>query len=240
MYIPLKKDEFLEISQGLGITGYTTKKVMILGGGRIGYYIAKSLEDKIEVKIIEKNEEKCQFLSKHLNKALILYGDGTDKQLLVEENIKDMDAYIAVSGNDEINIMASLLAKKLGAKKVIALVNKTEYISLAYELGIQSVLSPRLLTASIILRYLRKGDILSLTAIAENKVEIMEILGSYRSSITNKALKDIKFPKNTVIGTIVRGGEIIIPTGEDVIKEGDKLIVFVLKESVKDVEKLLT
>ncbi|RKX62747.1 MAG: Trk system potassium transporter TrkA [Thermodesulfobacteriota bacterium] len=240
IYIPLKREEALEISQAFGIFAYPTKKVMIVGGGRIGYYIARALEEKVDVKIIEKNEEKCKFLSKHLKKSLILHGDGTDKQLLIEENIKDIDAYITVSGNDEMNIMAALLAKKLGAKKVIALVNKTDYISLAYELGIQSVLSSRLLTASIILRYIRKGDVLSLTAIAENKVEIMEVLGSYKSSIINKALKDINFPKNAVIGAIVRGGEIIIPKGDDVIKEGDKLIIFALKDSIKNIENLLT
>ncbi|RLG10836.1 Trk system potassium transporter TrkA [Candidatus Pacearchaeota archaeon] len=240
IYIPLKREEALEISQAFGIFAYPTKKVMIVGGGRIGYYIARALEEKVDVKIIEKNEEKCRFLSKHLKKSLILHGDGTDKQLLMEENIKDIDAYITVSGNDEMNIMAALLAKKLGAKKVIALVNKTDYIPLAYELGIQSVLSSRLLTASIILRYIRKGDILSLTAIAENKVEIMEVLGSYKSSIINKALKDINFPKNAVIGAIVRGGEIIIPKGDDIIKEGDKLIIFALKDSIKNIENLLT
>jgi trk system potassium uptake protein TrkA len=239
VYIPLKKGDVMEIAQAFEIPVFPTQKVMIVGGGRIGYYIAKTLEEKADVKIIEKNEEKCKFLSRNLKKALVLYGDGTDKQLLLEENIKDMDAYITVSGNDEMNIMGALLAKKLGVKKVIALVNKSDYIPLAYELGVQSVLSPRLLTASIILRYIRRGDVLSLTAVAENKVEIMEVLGSYKSSIINKALKDIKFPKNAVIGAIVRGGEIIIPKGEDVIKEGDKLIIFALKEAIKDIEKLL-
>lgn len=239
-YIPLKKEEALEIAQALDISVFPTQKVMIVGGGRIGYYIAKTLEEKVDVKIIEKSEEKCKFLSKNLKKSLVLYGDGTDKQLLLEENIKDMDAYITVSGSDEMNIMGALLARKLGVKKVIALVNKPDYIPLAYELGVQSVLSPRLLTASIILRYIRRGDILSLTAVAENKVEIMEVLVSYKSSIVDKALKDISFPKNAIIGAIVRLGEVIIPKGEKVIKEGDKLIIFSLKESIKDVEKLLT
>jgi len=137
-----------------------------------------------------------------------------------------MDAYITVSESDEMNIMGALLAKNLGAKKIIA---KPDYIPLAYELGLQSVLSPRLLTASIILRYIRRGDVLSLTAIAENKVEIMEVLVSYKSSIVNKALKDIGFPKKAIIGAIVRLGDVIIPKGEDVIKEGDKLIIFALK-----------
>lgn len=103
---------------------------MILGGGRIGYYIASKLENKADIKIIEKDAERCKFLSKHLGKSLILHGDGADKQLLIEENINNMDLYIACSNNDELNIMASLLAKKLGVKKVIALVNRTDYVPL--------------------------------------------------------------------------------------------------------------
>jgi len=240
IYMPLKRDEVEDVAQALGIFSKPVRKVIIVGGGRIGYYIAKFIEHKVDVKIIEREEERCKNLSRFLKKSLILHADGADKQLLIEENIKDMDAYITVSNNDELNIMAALLARKLGAKKVIALVNKTDYIPLAYELGVQSILSPRLLTASIILRYIRKGDILSLTAIAENKVEIMEILVSRRSALINKALQKITFPKNAVIGAIIRGNEIIIPKGEDIIKEGDKLIIFSQKEAIKEVEKLLT
>jgi len=124
VYIPLKKEDAMDIAQAFEIPVFPTQKVIIVGGGRIGYYIAKALEEKASVKIIEKSEEKCKFLSKNLKKALILHGDGTDKQLLVEENIKDVDAYITVSGNDEMNIMGALLVKKLGAKKVIALVKQ--------------------------------------------------------------------------------------------------------------------
>lgn len=240
VYMPLLKEEIQEVAQSLGVQAKPAKKVMILGGGRIGYYIANKMESKADIKIIEKNSERCKFLSKYLGKALILNGDGVDKQLLIEENISNMDAYIAVSNNDELNIMAGLLAKKLGAKKVIALVNRTDYISLAHNLGIQSVLSPRLITASMILRYLRRGEVLSLTAIAENKAEIMEVVVNKTSSLIGRTLKEGAFPKNSILGAIIRDDRIIIPTGEDFIKEKDKLIIFTLKDSIKEVEKLLT
>lgn len=240
VYIPVKKEEVGEIAQALGIPAKPAKKIMILGGGRVGYYIASKIENKADIKIIEKDSERCEFLSKHLGRSLILHGDGADKHLLIEENITNMDIYIACSNNDELNIMASLLAKKLGVKKVIPLVNRMEYIPLAHNLGIQSVLSPRLITASIILRYIRKGEVLSLIPIAENKAEIMEIVVNKNSSIIGKALKDGVFPKNSILGAIIRDEKIIIPTGEDFIKDNDKLIIFAVKESIKEVEKLLT
>ncbi|MEJ5227071.1 Trk system potassium transporter TrkA [Thermodesulfovibrio sp.] len=240
VYMPIPREKIQEVAQSLGVMATPSKKIMILGGGRIGYYIANKMENKADIKIIEKDSERCKFLSKHLGKTLILHGDGADKQILLEENIQNTDTYIACSNNDELNIMASLLAKKLGAKKVISLVNRTDYVPLAHNLGIQSVLSPRLITASIILRYLRRGEVISLTAIAENKAEIMEIEVSNKSSLVGRTLKEGIFPKNSILGAIIRDDRIIIPSGDDLIRERDKLIIFALKDSIKEVEKLLT
>jgi len=240
VYVPIPKEQVQEVAQSLGVLGKPAKKIMILGGGRLGYYIASKMETRADIKIIEKDSERCKFLSKHLSKALILHGDGADKQLLNEENISNMDIYIACSNNDELNIMASLLAKKFGVKKVISIINRTDYISLAHNLGIQSVLSPRLITASIILRYLRRGEVLSLTAIAENKAEIIEIVVTERSSIAGRTLKEGIFPRNSILGAIIRDDKIIIPSGNDFIRKGDKLIIFTLKDSIREIEKLLT
>jgi trk system potassium uptake protein TrkA len=240
VYVPIPKEQVQEVAQSLGVLGKPAKKIMILGGGRLGYYIASKMENRADIKIIEKDAERCKFLSKHLSKALILHGDGADKQLLNEENISNMDIYIACSNNDELNIMASLLAKKFGVKKVISIINRTDYISLAHNLGIQSVLSPRLITASIILRYLRRGEVLSLTAIAENKAEIIEIVVTERSSIAGRTLKEGIFPRNSILGAIIRDDKIIIPSGNDFIRKGDKLIIFTLKDSIREIEKLLT
>ncbi|ODA43337.1 Trk system potassium uptake protein TrkA [Thermodesulfovibrio sp. N1] len=240
VYMPIPKEQVQEVAQSLGVLGKPAKKIMILGGGRLGYYIASKMETRADIKIIEKDAERCKFLSKHLGKSLILHGDGADKQLLIEENISNMDIYIACSNNDELNIMASLLAKKLGVKKVISIINRTDYISLAHNLGIQSVLSPRLITASIILRYLRRGEVLSLTAIAENKAEIIEIVVTDRSSIVGRTLKEGIFPRNSILGAIIRDDKIIIPSGNDIIRKRDKLIIFALKDSIREIEKLLT
>jgi trk system potassium uptake protein TrkA len=239
IYMPIKKVDIGEIAKLLEVSAKPSKKVMLLGGGRIGYYVASTMEHRADIKIIERDAERCKFLSKYLGKSLILHGDGTDQKLLLEENISDMDVFVAVSNNEDLNIMASLLAKNLGAKNVISIVNRTDYIPLAHRLGIHAVLSPRLITASTILRYVRKGDVLSLTAIAENMAEIMEVRVGKTSSLIGKTLKDAKPPRSSVIGAIIREDKIIIPTGKDIIQENDKLIIFTLRESIKDIEKIL-
>jgi trk system potassium uptake protein TrkA len=238
IYVPVMPAELQETIALLGITMSPVKKVMILGGGRTGHHIASRIEDKADVKIIEKNEERCKFLSQNLGKSLILHADGTEQKVLLEENIGDMDVFVSVSNNDELNIMVSLLAKKLGVKKTITLVNKTDYISLAHSLGIQSVLSPRLITAGTILRYVRKGDILSLTAIAGAKAEILEGRIGKTSPLIGKTLQKAQ-PRASIIGAIIRGNEVTIPSGQDVFREEDKLIIFTLRESIQDVEKML-
>jgi trk system potassium uptake protein TrkA len=240
VYLPIKKWELADTAQMLAVSTKPAKKIMMLGGGKIGYYIATSMESIADIKIIEKDVERCKYLSKYLGKSLILQGDGADQKLLLEENIGDMDVFVAISNNEELNIMASLLAKKLGAKKVIAIVNRTDYIPIAHSLGIEAVLSPRLITASSILRYVRRGDILSLTTMAEGNAEILEARVGKTSQLVDRVLKKTKLPKSSLIGAIMRNESVIIPSGDDTIREGDKLIIFTLKESVKEVEQMLT
>lgn len=238
IYVPVIPGELHETIAVLGVTASPVKKVMILGGGRTGYHIASRIEGKADVKIIEKNEERCKFLSKELRRSLILHADGTEQKVLLEENIGDMDIFISVSNNDELNIMVSLLAKKLGVKKTVTLVNKTDYISLAHGLGIQSVVSPRLIAAGTILRYVRRGDILNLTPIADAKAEILEGRIGKTSPLIGKTLQKAQ-PKDSIIGAIIRGDKVTIPSGQDVFHEGDKLIVFTLRKSIKQVEMML-
>jgi trk system potassium uptake protein TrkA len=150
-----------------------------------------------------------------------------------------MDAFVSVSNNEELNIMASVLAKRLGAKKTITIVNRNDYLSLGRGLGLQAVLSPRLITASSILKYVRKGEILSLTAVAEEKAEIIEARIGNGSKLMGKAIEMAKLPKSSLVGAIIRDEQIIIPSGSDVINEGDKVIIFTLRESIPALGKLL-
>ena len=240
IYLPVKRENIDAVCSSIGGVAMPVKRIMILGGGRVGFYVAKTMEEKnLSVKIIEKDVERCKFLLKSLKKSVILHGDGSDQKLLEEENINDMDVFAAISNNDELNIMASLLAKSLGVKKVITIINKTGYLPLANNLGIEAVLSPRLITAGTILKYVRSGNILSLTTVAEGKAEIMEAEAKEGSILTGKTLREVELPKKTLIGAIIRDNNVIIPSGDDKIVSNDKLIIFTLRESIKQVEKLL-
>ncbi|UCH45880.1 MAG: Trk system potassium transporter TrkA [Nitrospiraceae bacterium] len=240
IYVPVKRDNVDLVCESVGGVMLPVKRIMILGGGRIGFYVAKTMEERgIHVKVIEQDVDRCKFLLKLLKKSVILHGDGSDQKLLEEENIGDMDVFVAISNNEELNIMASLLAKSLKVKKVITIVNRTDYLPLANNLGIEAVLSPRLITASSILKYVRGGNVLSLTTVAEGKAEIMEALVIEGSVLIGKTLIDVQFPKKTLIGAIIRDHNVIIPSGNDRIAANDKVIIFTLQESVKQVEKLL-
>ncbi|MBI5026068.1 MAG: Trk system potassium transporter TrkA [Nitrospirae bacterium] len=240
IFLPVKEGDVQTVANSIGGATQPAKRIMILGGGRIGFYVAKAMEERdVSLKIIEMDSERCKFLSQSLKKSVILHGDGSDQKLLEEENIADMDAFAAISNNEELNIMSSLLAKSLGAKKVITIVNKTDYLPLANSLGIEAVLSPRLITAGTILRYIRRGDILSLTAIAEDKAEIIEARVRAGSVLDGKTLLEAELPDKSLIGAIIRDTDIVIPSGSDKIFKEDKLIIFTLRESVRQVEELL-
>ena len=239
IYMPVRKWEVGDALNFLGASIKPAKKIMIAGGGRVGHYIASHMESRADIKIIERNHERCQYLSDNLTSSIVLNGDGSDESLLMEENVQDMDMFVAVSNNEELNIMSSLLAKRLGAKKTITIVNRTDYLSLAAGLGLEAVLSPRIITASTILKYVRRGDILSLTSIANDEAEVLEARIGEGSTLIGKTLIDIKLPKNSLVGVIIRGENIIIPSGTDTINEKDKVIFFSSRESIKALEKLL-
>jgi trk system potassium uptake protein TrkA len=240
IFLVIKSESIEGVCRRIGAETRPARRIMIVGGGRVGYYVAKTLEERdVSVKVIEKDEERCKFLLQSLKKSVILLGDGSNENLLEEENISDMDLFAAMSNNEELNIMASLLARSLGAKKVITIVNRTDYLQLARNLGLEAVLCPRLITASKILRYIRSGNIISLTTVAGGKAEIMEAEVKEGSVLAGKSLLEGELPKRALIGAIIRDSEIIIPSGNDRITENDKLIVFTLKESIRQVEKLL-
>jgi len=240
IYLPIHMNDIDRVASIINGAIRDVKNIMIVGGGRIGYHIARTMEKgNVTVKLIERAPDRCKFLSKNLDRTVVLNGDGADRSLLEEENIGDMDVYAAITNNEELNIMSSLLAKRMGVKKVISVVNRTEYLPLAHSLGIEVVISPRIITASSILRYVRRGDILSLTAIAEDMGEIIEAGVSEKSKLANKTLSEADIPKSALIGAIIRDDEIIIPGGEDTIRKGDRLIIFALQESIKRIENLL-
>jgi trk system potassium uptake protein TrkA len=216
-------------------------RVIIVGGGVTGSALAEALEQtKTSVKVIEKDPQKCTALSEKLKKTIVLHGDGTDKELLQEENISGVDFMVAVTGDEENNVLMSLLAKGLGARKTITRINKLSYIPLVSAIGIDTVVSTRLSAVRAILRYIRKGRIISAVPLKGEHAEAIEAEALDTSDIVNIPLSKVKFPKGALVGAIVRGEEIIIPRGDSIIRPKDRLIILALQKVVPKLEKLLT
>ncbi len=217
------------------------RKAIIMGGGIMGLMLSELLEKKgITVKIIEKRQDRCETLASRLNKVVVLHGDGTGQELLKEENIKDTDYFIAVTNDEGANILGALLAKQLGAKKVISRINRVDYAHIIPTVGIDGVINPRHAAISKILHYIRKGKIISATPLYDERAEIFEVVALPTSEITNKSLKNIKFPRGTIVGAILREDEVIIPGGDSVVFPGDHVIIFTLRSAITQVEKILT
>jgi len=214
------------------------QNIMILGGGLIGQFTAESLEDRINVKVIEARSDKSEKIANMLKKTLVIHGDGTDIDLLATEGILDMDAFISVTGDDETNIICSLIASHLKVPRTIALVNKTEYLPITSTIGMDAVVSKQLLTVNAILRFIRRSTLESVTSIPGLDAEIIEIIPRKGSKITKQPLKSLHFWPSAILGAVTRNNEVIIPTGETQIQTGDCVVVFSLPKALADVEKL--
>lgn len=216
------------------------KRVLIVGGGRIGYRLAIKLEEQsIYCKIIEKNIDQCAVLAENLNKTVVLHGDGSDHSLLSEENIGDVDLVVTLTNDEETNILSSLLAKRMGAGKAITKVSKFSYFPLMTAIGIEQVVSTRLSAINSILQHIRRGKVLSAISLKGEQAEALEVVALETSDIVTKPLKRIKFPKGAIVAGVIRKDHIIIPTGDSIIEPGDRIIIFAQRKAISSIEKIL-
>jgi len=214
------------------------QRSFILGGGRIGLQIAQGLEKlNAEVKLVERDEVRCLKLAEKLDKTVVLHTDGNDIQTLQDEGIEHADVFIAVTDNDETNILTCLLAKQHGVFRTLALVSRPELLGLATDLGIDACISPRLAAASAILKFVRRGAIISLATIEGSNSEVLEIEIKANSGIIDTPLSDLHFPRGAIIGAIVRGKDYEIPTGDSTLQVGDRVIIFALPVALSKVER---
>lgn len=221
-----------------GLVKYTgkapieVKNVMILGGSRIGIWIARDLENQVGVKMIEISRERCQRLVDELPNTLVLHGDGRNSDFLIEEGLEDMDAFIAVTGNSETNILACMLAKRLGVKKTIAEIENIDYIKLAESVGVDTVINKKLITAGRIYRFTMSTDVQSIKVLSGSDAEVLEFIVKPNSPAVRGPVKSINFPKDAIIGGLVRGELNIIVTGDTVINPYDRVVVFALPSAI--------
>lgn len=228
-------DELFELS---GKVKVDIKNVMILGGSKIGFKTAKDLcQSKFNVKLVESDKEIAFELADELPNALVINGDGRNVELLEEENISDMDAFISVTGNSETNIMSCLVAKSKGVKKTIALVENMDYYQLSQSIGIDTLINKKLLAANNIFRYIRKGEVVAMTKLNNMNAELLEFVVNSKSKIANKHIKELDFPRSAIIGGVIRHGKGMIPLGSFKVEAGDRVVVCCLPRSITEVEK---
>ncbi|MBB3191033.1 Trk system potassium transporter TrkA [Halomonas cerina] len=218
------------------------RRMMIAGGGNIGERLAEHLEHSHQVKIIEHHLERCTLLSEHLDRTVVLHGSATSKRLLEEENIEDCDIFCALTNDDEVNIMSSLLAKRMGAKKVLTLINNAAYVDLVQGGEIDIAISPQQTTIGSLLTYVRRGDIVNVYSLRRGAAEAIEAIAHgdlHSSRVVGRAIGEIDLPSGTTIGAIVRGKEVLIAHGDVVVESGDHVILCVIdRHRIRDVERL--
>lgn len=231
---PEGQDQILELA---GKDRTKIENMMILGGGKIGRKAAKLLEEEINIKIIEKGKDRSVDLADQLHKALVIQGDGRDLDLLAQEGIVDMDGFIAVTNDAETNIITCLMAKHLGVQKTIALVDNIDYVPLTQTIGLDALINKKLIAASNISRFIRKANILSIATLQGIDAEVVEYIAGASSKVTSAKVKDLKFPKNAIIGGYVRDGKGYISVGDTQLEKDDKVVVITLPSDVSKVEK---
>ena len=220
----------------------TYKRIMIVGSGNIASGVAKQLEDKYQVKLIERDGEKAKVLAEKLSKTLVFHGDASDQNLLFEEHIENVDVFLSLSADDEANIMSALLAKRLGAKKAMVLIQRMAYINLIQGGTIDIAVSPQQATISALLGYVRKGDIKNVASLRHGTAEAIELVvhgDLTTSNVVGRQIGDIKLPVGAMIAAILRKNEVIIARRQVAIEEGDSVIIYINdKKSVSEIEKL--
>ena len=218
------------------------KRVIIAGGGNIGLRLAQAIESDFKVKIIERNMERCHYLSETLTKSMVFNGNASDKELLVSENIEETDVFCALSNDDEANVMAAMLAKRLGARKVMALINNPAYVDLVQGGEIDIALSPQLATIGSLLKHVRRGDVVNVHSLRRGAAEAMEAIahGDEQSSkVVGKTVGEVDLPQGATIGAIVRGDEMLIAHDSTLIESGDHIILFLTnKKKIREIEQL--
>jgi trk system potassium uptake protein TrkA len=214
------------------------KDVTIYGGGRIGLRLALALEGAgMSVRVIERDEGRAQYVASQLRKGFVLHDEGISRDFLLQERVDKTDAFVAVTGDDRANLLAAMYARQLGARTTIAGISRGEFAPLADALGVDVTISPRVLAAEAILRFVRKGEVIDVTLL-ESGAEMIELRVPERSRVTGRPLSEVGFPEGAIVGALLRNGDVVIPTGKEVLRPGDDAVVFSVEDAIEEVERL--
>ena len=238
IYFISKKSCIQDVENFVGRKHVNVKNIMIVGGSGLAYEAALLLQNDYNVKIIEKNKQRCKLLAEALPDTLIIHGSASDIDLLESEGLRRMDVFIALTNNNETNIIACLTAKNRDVYKTIAQVENKEYIHISQNIGVDTLINKKLIAANYIFRFIRKGNIKAITGLHGVDAEVIEYVITKQNQLTRKPVKDLHFPDTAIIGGIIRGEESLIPTGDFQLQLNDKVIVFALPEAITRLEKL--
>lgn len=243
VYFVVDSGQLLRAMSAFGHEETEVRRLLVFGGGNIGLFIAQQIERDhpwVNAKIIEMNPERADTIAKLLDRTVVLNGDVLDPELLEEANVAETDTVVAVTDDDETNILSALLAKRHGSKRAVSLINKQTYQPLITNLGIDVVVSPRNITVSTILQHVRRGRIYSVHSLREGFGELIEAEAMETSPLVGKPLRDVNLPAGVIIGAVVRGDEVIKPGGNTVVQAKDRIVLFASSESIRKVEKFFS
>lgn len=243
VYFVVDSSQLTRAMAAFGHEEQEARRLLILGGGNIGLLLAKTIEnehERVNAKVIESNIERAETIASELNRTIVLQGDTLDQNILEEANVAATETVVAVTNDDETNILSSLLAKRYGSKRAITLINKRSYEPLITSLGVDVVVSPRNITVSTILQHIRRGRIHSVHTLREGFGELIEAEALATSSLVGPPLRDINLPQGVLIGAIVRDGTVICPRGSTVIEANDRIVLFASSDAVRKVEQLFS
>ncbi len=239
IYLVILREDMAKVEELFGFSSKMPETIFIIGGGDIGYLVARHIEDmdiSADLKIVEADKGRCEFLSENLSKTMVLNVDALDIHSLLEEGIDTADLIIATTNSDTTNILGSLMAKHHGTKRCIVKVGRHDFLPMLDKLGIDVTLSPRQVAADMIIRYVRMADIVSVATLLDSDAEVIELTVPDSKRFDNVPLKDLQIPKGAVVGAIVREGKASIPSGDSIIKPGDNLVIFFTKDAAKKIE----
>ena len=238
-YFIVKKERLNSLMYMLGKEATETKSVVILGGSKIGRSIAQELEEELNVRLIDSDREKAEWLASNLKQTMILHGDGTDVELLKAENIGEADSFITVTQNEQTNLLSGMLAHHLGVKQAVIHLSTTEYMPIVQEIGLGAVISKNMSTVNSILKFISSSKTESpVTTFDEIDVDVVEFSPEPGSRVTTSQLKDIKFPEDSIVGVINHHGQLSIARGESQLTDEDTVLVFAKSNVVAKLRKL--
>ncbi len=224
----------------MGEAARQARRVILIGGGNIGLFVAKGLEKlgSMKIRIIERDRARAETAAEELERTIVLQGDGLDRAILREAGVSEAESVVAVTDNDQVNILASVVAKREGARRTMALVNDQDYGPISESVGVDRFVDPRATTISTILQHVRRGRIKGVYSLSDGAAELVDAIALETSPLVNKPLRDAQLPEGVMIGAVVHEGKVLMPTGQTVIEPGDRVVLMSMRENVKDVEQM--